>query len=77
VGFVYDGRTVRMDGTFGFEADVKIATVTVLGVGRAPGRVMLEGEAVGGGRVVFDEEAGTLVVHVAASLGRGFVLEVE
>lgn len=75
ITFAYDGTTLTMGGTFGYDmGGVKVATVTVLGMEAMPKSVMLDGKAVGAQQSVYDQTSMTLTVAVGASLAKGFKL---
>lgn len=75
ITFAYDGTTLTMGGTFGYDmGGVKVATVTVLGMEAMPKSVMLDGKAVGAQQSVYDQTSMTLTVAVGASLVKGFKL---
>lgn len=73
--FIYDGTTLTMSGTFGYDmGSVKVAKVTVLGMKTMPKSIMLDGSAADAKNCMFDQESMTLTVTVGASLSKGFTL---
>ncbi len=73
--FAYDGTTLTMGGTFGYDmGGVRVAKVTVLGMEAMPKSVMLDGKAVDSQQSMFDQKSMTLTVAVGASLAKGFKL---
>ena len=73
--FAYDGITLTMSGTFGYNMGiVKVAKVTVLGMKAMPKSIMLDGTAVDAKYSMYDQHSMTLTVTVGASMSKGFKL---
>jgi len=73
--FAYDGTTLTMSGTFGYDiGGVKVAKVTVLGIKAMPKSVMMDGKDVDTKQSMYDQKSMTLTVTLGASLSKGFKL---
>ncbi|KAG9083531.1 hypothetical protein FS749_005959 [Ceratobasidium sp. UAMH 11750] len=65
----YRNKELKVSGTVGYKTGVKVGSVRVLGVGKAPGVVYLDGKKAAGSTWEYDSNAKTLVVKVGKSLG--------
>ena len=75
ITFAYNGTTLTMTGTFGYDmGSVKVAKVTVLGMKAMPKSVMVDGMAVDAKNIMYDQKSMTLTVTMEASLSKGFKL---
>lgn len=73
--FTYDGTTLTMSGTFGYDmGNVKVANVIVLGMKATPKSVMLDGNALDAKQSTYDQKSMTLTVTLGASLSKEFKL---
>jgi len=67
VNFTFDGKTLKVKGTYGYNAGVKIASVTFLGLGSKPTGCKVDGKSIKGWRS--DASVEKLVVPVGKDFG--------
>lgn len=73
--FAYDGTSLSMTGSFGYDmGNVKVAKVTVLGMKAMPKAVMLDGKAIAVDQCAYNKTSMALTVMVGASLSKEFKL---
>lgn len=71
----YEGGKLSVEGRFGYEVGVEVASVKFLGVKEAPRGVKVEAKEVAGGAVVYDKTTEVLSVKVGIPLKKGFTVE--
>ncbi|KAJ7611672.1 alpha-glucosidase [Roridomyces roridus] len=68
------GKTLKVTGSFGFETGVNTARVRFLGVSKAPGSILLNGQAVARQGVSYNQATQVLDVSVGLPLTKGFTV---
>lgn len=74
VQFEFDGNTFSMKGSYGYNAGVKVASITFLGLGSAPKGCEVNGQTVGGW--THSASNGDLVVPVGKALVGDFSVNI-
>jgi len=75
VQFAFDGKTLSMKGSYGFDAGVQIQSVTFIGLGGKAGGVKLDGKSTSGWKV--EDGTGDVVVQVGKSINADFTVSVS
>ena len=72
IAFSYGAGKLTMQGTFGYDAGVKVAGAVILGQKGKPEMVRLGDETISGEGLAFDEKAGAVAVSFEVGLDKGF-----